>query len=160
MNSNEIRTHPVESRLSLEEPACHGQDTEPVVEEAEEAEIGTDQDPESDSDEEEIMESVAEGQRRRYPLRERRAPRRFPDAEHVLLTDEGEPESFEEAKDDNHSRKWLSPCKMRWIPCMRTMCTSWWSCREERGHSEISGCHDMARLEPRILCYMGRALDH
>ena len=26
----------------------------------------------------------------------------------MLLTDEGEPESFEEAKDDTHSRKWLS----------------------------------------------------
>ena len=38
----------------------------------------------------------------------RRAPRRFPDAEHVLLIDEGEPESFEEAKEDTHSRKWLS----------------------------------------------------
>ena len=45
---------------------------------------------------------------RRYPLRERRAPRRFPDEEHVLLTDEGEPESFEEAKNNTHSRKWLS----------------------------------------------------
>ena len=54
------------------------------------------------------MEPVAEGQRRRYPLRERRAPRRFPDAEHVLLIDEGEPESFEEEKDDTHIRKWLS----------------------------------------------------
>ena len=86
----------------------HGQNTEPAAEEAEEAEIGTHQDPESDSDEEEILETVAESQRRRYPLRERRAPRRFPDPEHVLLTDEGEPESFEEAKDDTHSRKWLS----------------------------------------------------
>ena len=35
-------------------------------------------------------------------------PWRFPDAEHVLLTDEGEPESFEEAKDDTHTLKWLS----------------------------------------------------
>ena len=26
----------------------------------------------------------------------------------MLLTDEGEPESFEEAKDDTHNRKWLS----------------------------------------------------
>ena len=26
----------------------------------------------------------------------------------MLLTDEGEPESFEEAKEDTHSRKWLS----------------------------------------------------
>ena len=72
----------------LEEPADYGENDEPV-EEAEEAEIGTDQDPESDSDEEEIVEPVAEGQRWRYPLRERRTPRRFPDAEDVLLTDEG-----------------------------------------------------------------------
>ena len=51
---------------------------------------------------------MAENQGRRYPLRERRAPRRFPDEEHVLLTDEGEPETFEEAKEDTHNRKWLS----------------------------------------------------
>ena len=51
---------------------------------------------------------MVENQGRRYPLRERRAPRRFPDEEHVLLTDEGEPETFEEEKEDTHSRKWLS----------------------------------------------------
>ena len=34
--------------------------------------------------------------------------RTFLDVEHVLLTDEGEPESFEEAKDDTHNCKWLS----------------------------------------------------
>ena len=108
MNFDEIRTHPAKSRLTLEEPASYGEDTELAEEEVEEAEVVTDQDPESDSDEEEIVETVAEGQRRRYPLRGRRAPRRFPDVEHVLLTDEVEPESFEEAKDDTHSRKWLS----------------------------------------------------
>ena len=73
INSDEIRTHPAESRLTLEEPTGYGEDAEPV----EEAEIGTDQDPESDSDEEEIVEPVAKGQRRRYPLRERRAPGNF-----------------------------------------------------------------------------------
>ena len=93
------------NRLTAE-PAPIG--TEPTAEEVEDAEIGTDPDPESDSDEEQIVEPVSEGQRRRYPLRERRAPWRFPDAEHVLLTDEGERESFEEAKDDTHRRKWLS----------------------------------------------------
>ena len=41
-------------------------------------------------------------------MRERRSPRRFPDAEHVQLADEGEPESFEEAKKDAHNTKWLS----------------------------------------------------
>ena len=46
-----------------EEPTCHDQDTEPVAEEAEGAEIGTDQDPESDSDEEEIVKPAAKGQR-------------------------------------------------------------------------------------------------
>ena len=79
-----------------------------MADEAEEAEIGTDQDPESDSDEEEILEPVAESQGWRYPLRERKAPQRFPNEEHVLLTDEEDPESFGEAKDDTHSRKWLS----------------------------------------------------
>ena len=54
------------------------------------------------------MEPVAESLGRRYPLRERKGPRRFPDAEHVLQTDEGEPESFKEAKEDTDSRKWLS----------------------------------------------------
>ena len=49
-----------------------------------------------------------ENQGWRYPLRERRAPRRLPDEEHVLLTNEGELESFEEAKLDTQSRKWLS----------------------------------------------------
>ena len=80
MNHDEIRTNPAESRLTLEEPAGYGEDAE-SVEEAEAGEIGTDQDPESDSDEEEILEPVAESQGRRYPLRERRAPRRFPDAD-------------------------------------------------------------------------------
>ena len=103
-NSEEIRPKLTESRLTLEEPIGYGEDAEPV----EEAETGTDQYPESDSDEEEILETVAESQRSRYPLRERRAPRRFLDVEHVLLTDEGEPECFEEAKDDTHSKKWLS----------------------------------------------------
>ena len=99
-NSEEIRPKPTESRLTLEEPTGYGEDAEPV-EEAEEAETGTDQEPE-------ILEPVAESKGKRYPLRERRSPRRFPDAEHVLLTDEGEPESFEEAKIDTHNRKWLS----------------------------------------------------
>ena len=97
INSDEIRTHPVESRLTLEEPAGYDEDTEPAKE-VEEAEIGTDHDPESDLDEEQTVDPIAEGQRRRYPLRERRAPRRFPDAEHVLLTDEGEPESRRASK--------------------------------------------------------------
>ena len=44
---------------------------------------------------------------RRYPLGERRAPQRFPDEEHVLLTDKGELENFEEAKEDTHNREWL-----------------------------------------------------
>ena len=73
MNPDVIRTHPAESRLTLEEPAGYGEDAEPI-EEAEEAEIGTDQDPESDLDEEEILEPVAESLGRRYPLRERRPP--------------------------------------------------------------------------------------
>ena len=80
MNSEEIRSKPTMSRLTLEEPAGYEEVAEPG-EEAEEVETRTDQDPEPDSDEEEILESVAESQGRRYPLRERKAPRRFPDAE-------------------------------------------------------------------------------
>ena len=34
-------------------------------------------------------------------------PQKFPDREYVLLTDEGELESFEEAKKDAHNKKWL-----------------------------------------------------
>ena len=52
MNSEEIRSKPTESRLTLEEPTGYGEEAEPV-EEAEEVETGIDQDPESDSDEEE-----------------------------------------------------------------------------------------------------------
>ena len=54
MNPYETRTHSAKSRLTLEEPTGYGEDTEPV-EEVEEAEIGTDQDPKSDSDEEQIV---------------------------------------------------------------------------------------------------------
>ena len=73
MNSDEIQTHPAKSQLTLEEPASYDEDTEPA-EKVDKTEIGTDQDPELDSDEEEIVESVAEGQRRRYPLREKGTP--------------------------------------------------------------------------------------
>ena len=55
-NSEEIRSKPTKSRLTLEEPT--GEEAEPV-DEAEEVETGTDQDPESDSDEEEILDPVA-----------------------------------------------------------------------------------------------------
>ena len=41
MNSDEIRTYPAKSRLTLEEPASYGEDTEPAKEEVEEAETGT-----------------------------------------------------------------------------------------------------------------------
>mgnify|MGYP000246955402 FL=1 len=80
------------------------QNRESTEEQREPAERGI----ESDSDEEVEEEPTLPSEGRRYPLRERRAPRRFPDEEHVLLTDEGEPESFEEAKNNTHSRKWLS----------------------------------------------------
>ena len=64
--------------------------------------------PKPDSDEEPTKEPVVENQGWRYPLRERRGPQRFLEEEHVLLIDEGEPESFEEEKEDTHSRMWLS----------------------------------------------------
>ena len=72
----------------------------------------TEHGPESDSDEEPTEEvkqkPIVANEGRRYPLRERRALRIFPEKEYVLLTNEGEPESFEEAKKDTHNRKWLS----------------------------------------------------
>ena len=104
----ETRVYTDESRISIEdqyEPTGFRQETE-ATGRGQNAETG--QDPESDSDEEPTEEPVAENQGRRYPLRERRAPRRFPDEEHVLLTDEGDPKSFQEAKEDTHNRKWLS----------------------------------------------------
>ena len=88
-----------------DESTRFGQRTESTEEESD---TGTGQDPESDSDGEETKEPIVGNQVRRYPLRGRRPPQRFSDVEHVLLTDEGELESFEEAKKDTHNRKWLS----------------------------------------------------
>ena len=79
------------SRIPIEEqyePVRFGHETESIGG-GQNAKTG--QDPESDSDEE-----LTEGQR--YPLRERRAPRRFLDAEHVLLTNKGETKSFEKQR--------------------------------------------------------------
>ena len=97
----EEQSQPARDRLALEDPADDGEETEPAEEE--EGDTGTGPDPEMDSDEELMEEPVTEARQRRYPLKERRVPRRFPNPEHVLLTDEGEPESFEEAKEDTHS---------------------------------------------------------
>ena len=44
---------------------------------------------------------------RRYPLRERRAPTTYA-SQYILLTDEGEPECYDEAIADEHREKWLS----------------------------------------------------
>ena len=44
---------------------------------------------------------------RRYPLRERKAPTTYV-SQYILLTDEGEPECYEEAIADEHREKWLS----------------------------------------------------
>ena len=63
-------------------------------------------------------EPTATNEGRRYPLRDRRVPQRFPDREYVLLNYEGEPESFEEATRDAHNYR------MRWSLCMRTSRTS------------------------------------
>ena len=80
------------------------QNLEPTEEQSEPAEQGI----ESDSDEEVEEEPTMPNEGRRYPLRVRRAPQRFLDEERVLLTDEGEPERFEEAKNETHNREWLS----------------------------------------------------
>ena len=37
-----------------------------------------------------------------------KSPRRYSEEEHILLSEEGKPESFGEAMKDIHSRKWLS----------------------------------------------------
>ena len=44
---------------------------------------------------------------RRYPLRERRALITYV-SQYILLTDEGEPECYDEAIADEHKEKWLS----------------------------------------------------
>ena len=70
----DTRTHPVGSRMSTEdhdEPAGFEQRTESTEEESD---TGTEQDPKSDSNEEQMVEPVVENQGRRYPLRERRPP--------------------------------------------------------------------------------------
>ena len=103
----ETRVYPDGSRIPVEdqyEPARFRQETEAI---GGDQNTETGEDPESDSDEELTEELEAKNQGRRYPLRERRVSRRFPDEEHVLLTDKGEP-SFEEAKEDTHNRNWLS----------------------------------------------------
>ena len=40
-------------------------------------------------------------------MKNRRPPHRFPEKEYVPLTNEGEPESFEEVKRDAHNKEWL-----------------------------------------------------
>ena len=64
-----------------------------------------------ESAEETKSKPVAEG--RRYLLRQRKASSRYPTNKYVLLTDEEEPERYEEAMN-------YVPCKRKWIPCMRT----------------------------------------
>ena len=74
------------------------QNQELTKEQGELAERGTEIDLAEEDEEEPIVSNGG----RRYPLRERRAPRRFPDEERVLLSDEGDPKSFKEAKEDTH----------------------------------------------------------
>ena len=54
------------------------------------------------------QETSASNGGKRYHLRQRKGLQRFPNEEHVLLTDEGEPEIFEKAKRDTHNLEWLS----------------------------------------------------
>ena len=105
----DVRTHPVGSRTLTkehDESVRFGQRTEST--EDKESNTRTRQDPESDSDEEVTEELVIENQGWRYSLRDRRVPQRFLEKERILLTDEGEPKIFEEAKKDTHNHKWLS----------------------------------------------------
>ena len=71
----------------------------PVGSEEEEETIDSESDDEpAEGEEEGPSEPTEESRGRKYP-------QRFPDREYVLLTDEGEPESFEEAKRDTHNRE-------------------------------------------------------
>ena len=104
----ETRVYPDRNQIQVGDqyvPAGSGQETEEI---RRGQNVETGQDPDSDSDEELTEKPVAKNQGRRYPLRERRAPRRFPDEEHVLLTDEGEPKTLEEAK--RHPQPKLDKC--------------------------------------------------
>ena len=51
----------------------------------------SDSDEESSKENEVEHEPTATNEGRRYPLRDRRVPQRFPDRGYVLLTDEGNP---------------------------------------------------------------------
>ena len=73
-------------------------------EEKEVVDFGSDEEP-TEVEEEESSESVVENRGRIYPLRNRCPPRRFPEKEYVLLTNEGELESFKEVKRDTHNRE-------------------------------------------------------
>ena len=44
---------------------------------------------------------------RRYPLKERKAPTTYA-SQYILLTNEGEPECYDEAIADKHRERWLS----------------------------------------------------
>ena len=44
---------------------------------------------------------------RRYPLKERRAPTTHV-SQYILMTDEGDPECYDETIADKHKEKWLS----------------------------------------------------
>ena len=57
----------------------------------------------------------------------------------MLLTDEGEPESFEEAKGDTHSRKWLSAMQDEMDSLHENHTYELVELPKGR-HSEISGC--------------------
>ena len=105
--SDESRIHPVRSWMSAEdhsEPARFRQVIEPTEEKLN---TKIKQDPKSNSDEELTIELMVENQGREYPLREK-IPPQISDEECLLLTNEGELESFEEAKRDTHNCKWLS----------------------------------------------------
>ena len=113
---DEVRTQSTGSRMLTKEQSIPVGPRLGAGSAEKEPETGSGQGPESDLDEESVeeenIEPATNNQGCRYPLRERRAPHRFLDEEHVLLIDERELESFEEAKRDT--------CRTRWISSMRT----------------------------------------
>ena len=58
----------------------------------------------------------------------------------MLLTDEGESESFEEAKDDTHNQKWLSAMQDEMDSLHENHTYELVDFRKGKGYSEISGC--------------------
>ena len=63
---------------------------------------------ENDVEPTETTETEPTSELRVYPFRQRKVSSRYPASEYVLLTDEGEPECYEETMQDVHKREWYN----------------------------------------------------